>query len=309
VSSNHSRHCLNCRPLRPRPTRSFNRPVSPPNDSRYDDDDDDDAVPDDGAVPDDDDDDVSHADADDNAAAVELTRSGALGTLVVFVVVAVCLRVGFWQLDRREQRLERNHAIAERLATDPISLDAAPHDTTGLVNRPARLRGRYDHEGSFALIGRSYRGSPGVYIFTPLRLDAGAILVNRGWVPSPDAASVDLAALRPPPDTEVMGVLLAFPDIRTNAIDEGFRARWFRLDGRAIRATYPYPVAPVYLQAAAAEGAADAGSAPVPLGPPDLDAGRHLSYAVQWFSFAAIFLIGWTALMLHRGSTRAPARD
>jgi surfeit locus 1 family protein len=304
VSPYPSRHCLDCRPIRPPPTRSFTRPppaspVSPPNDSRYDDD----ADPDDDADSDDDDDDVP-----DNTA-MELTRSGALGTLVVFIIVAACLRLGFWQLDRREQRLERNHAIAERLATDPVSLDAAPQDTTGLVNRPARLRGRYDHDGSFALIGRSYMGSPGVYIFTPLRLDAGAILVNRGWVPSPDAASVDLAALRPPPDPEVAGVLLAFPDIRTNAVDQGFRARWFRLDGRAIRAAYPYPVAPVYLQATVAEDAAEAGSAPVPLGPPELDAGPHLSYAVQWFSFAAIFLIGWTALMLHRSSSRAPTRD
>jgi surfeit locus 1 family protein len=242
---------------------------------------------------------------------MELTRSGVLGTIVVFVVVAVCIRLGFWQLDRREQRLERNEAIAERLATDPIPLAATPADTAGLVNRPARVRGWYDHDLSFALIGRSHMGSPGVYVFTPLRLDDGAILVNRGWVPAPDAATVDLSAIqRPPePEPEVAGVLLAFPDIRTNAVDEGFRARWFRLDGHAIRAAYPYAIAPVYLQATVREGGAGEGLAPLPLGLPELDAGPHLSYAVQWFSFAAIFLIGWTALMLHRGSPRPPPRD
>jgi surfeit locus 1 family protein len=229
--------------------------------------------------------------------------------MVVFVVVAVCLRLGFWQLDRREQRLERNEAIAERLAADPIPLDATPADTAGLVNRPARVRGWYDHDHSFALIGRSHMGSPGIYVFTPLRLDDGAILVNRGWVPSPDAATVDLTAIHRPPDPEVAGVLLAFPDIRTHAADEGFRTRWFRLDGHAIRAAFPYPIAPVYLQATTAEGGAGAGFAPVPLGPPQLDSGPHLSYAVQWFSFAAIFLIGWIALVLHRSGGRAPARD
>jgi surfeit locus 1 family protein len=241
---------------------------------------------------------------------MELTRSGVLGTIVVFVVVAVCIRLGFWQLDRREQRMERNEAIAERLATGPISLASTPADTAGLVNRPARVRGWYDHDLSFALIGRSHMGSPGVYIFTPLRLDDGAILVNRGWVQSPDAATVDLSAIHRPTDPEVAGVLLAFPDIRTNAVDEGFRARWFRLDGHAIRAAYPYAIAPVYLQATATEGGAGGGRpAPVPLGLPELDAGPHLSYAVQWFSFATIFLVGWTALMLHRSTTRAPARD
>ncbi len=37
------------------------------------------------------------------------------------------------------------------------------------------------------------------------------------------------------------------------------------------------------------------------LEPPSRDPGPHLSYAVQWFSFAAIFLLGWIALLVRRG--------
>jgi surfeit locus 1 family protein len=36
----------------------------------------------------------------------------------------------------------------------------------------------------------------------------------------------------------------------------------------------------------------------VRLPPPALDEGPHLSYAIQWFSFAAIALIGGTAVAL-----------
>ena len=32
---------------------------------------------------------------------------------------------------------------------------------------------------------------------------------------------------------------------------------------------------------------------PVPVPPPTLDEGPHLSYAVQWFIFAAAVLLGW----------------
>jgi surfeit locus 1 family protein len=236
---------------------------------------------------------------------VELTRSGMLATLTILVVVAVCVRLGFWQLDRRDQRMERNAAIAERLAAAPAELTAMPVDTAGLVHRKATLRGTYDHDRAIVLGARSHRGIPGVYVLTPLQLDDGAILVNRGWVPSPDAATVDLGSVRRPPTAAVAGVLIAFPVVPATATGDTFRTRWFRLDGHSIRAQYPYAMAPLYLQevgprdaAAPSAGALD----PIPLDPPALDAGPHMSYAIQWFGFAVVFLFGGVALAIRQGT-------
>jgi len=39
---------------------------------------------------------------------------------------------------------------------------------------------------------------------------------------------------------------------------------------------------------------------PIPADPPDLGEGPHLGYAVQWFSFAAIGLIGWLVIVARR---------
>lgn len=244
---------------------------------------------------------------------MELSRSGILATVVVLVVVVVCVRLGFWQLDRRAQRIESNAAIAERLAADPLTLTAPPPDTTGLLHRPATARGEFDHDRSIVQAGRSFLGAPGVYVFTPLRLAGGAILVNRGWLPAADAATVDLSMIRRVVADEVSGVLLPFPDVPAADREPGFHTRWFRLDGAGIRAQYPYEVAPVYLletgpRPTAARTARSGGTGtvdPMPLDPPALDAGPHLSYAVQWFSFAAIFLIGWTTLVLTGGPGRA----
>jgi surfeit locus 1 family protein len=249
-----------------------------------------------------------------------MTRSGILGTLVVLVVVTGCVRLGLWQLDRRDQKLAHNAAIAERMATDPVILAALPADSMGLVHRSATVHGRFDHDRSFVLMARSYAGAPGVYIFTPLRLDQGAVLVNRGWFPAADAATVDLAAVSRPWEATVTGVLMAFPDVRDPGAGSGFRQRWARLDGDAIRRQYPYPVAPVYLLDTAGTGAgevgvaaslpddADSGRPPVPLAPPVLDSGPHLSYAVQWFSFATIFLVGWVILLVRRTGRSARPR-
>ncbi len=49
---------------------------------------------------------------------------------------------------------------------------------------------------------------------------------------------------------------------------------------------------PVYPFALVATAPTSGERYPIPTSPPPLDAGPHWSYAIQWFSFAGIFLIG-----------------
>src|SRR5688572_8432486 len=112
----------------------------------------------------------------------------ALAGAVLFV------RLGFWQLDRLGQRRERNKLLAARM-----SAEVAPwNDTTALRYRRVRLSGMPDYDREIVLVGRSRGGSPGVNLLTPVRLRGSdtAVLVNRGWVYSPDGASVDHARWR-----------------------------------------------------------------------------------------------------------------
>lgn len=241
---------------------------------------------------------------------LHVTRAGVVGTVAVLIVAGACLRLGFWQLDRRQQRLARNAVVAERMSADRIVLETAPDDTAGLAFRAAEATGRLDNDRALVLAGRSLGGAPGVHLLTPLRLGDGAILVNRGWLPSADAATVDLAPLVLEGELRVEGVLLAFPDApETGEAPSGFRRTWFRFDGAAMRAQFPYRVAPVVLQATAppAGGEDAARDLPVILPAPSLDPGPHLSYAVQWFSFATIFLVGWAVLVAKRGGGAAPS--
>lgn len=247
---------------------------------------------------------------------LELTRQGILGTVAVLVVAGVCIRLGIWQLDRRAERQARNAVIAERMDAPPVTLERAPMDTAGLAYRRARLSGAVDDDRAIVLAGRSRNGAPGVHVLSPVRLGASAVLVNRGWLPAPDAATVDLDPVRIEGAVRVEGVLVPFPDVDLDTEPDGFQTRWFRVDGRAIRSQYPYSVAPLYLVAtsrpapvgtgtssgAGADSARTPGDAagPAPLEPPTVEPGPHLSYAIQWFSFAAIFLIGWIVLLVRR---------
>ena len=110
------------------------------------------------------------------------------------VVAAACVRLGFWQLDRREQRRALNATLASRLAGDPAPAFDVMRESATAQFRRAVARGTYDFANEVAVGSRTHQGSPGVHVLTPLRIPGRdtALLVNRGWAYSPDAMSVDL---------------------------------------------------------------------------------------------------------------------
>jgi surfeit locus 1 family protein len=80
-----------------------------------------------------------------------------------------------------------------------------------------------------------------------------------------------------------------------------------RLDLDALRRRYPRPILPLYVQQLPDSGAAAANArTPVRVPLPALDNGPHLSYAVQWFSFAAIGVIGLIVMFVRQ---RRASRD
>lgn len=246
---------------------------------------------------------------------VSFTWRGLTGTLVAFVVAAGCVRLGFWQLDRLDQRRDRNTAVEERLALAPAARAVAPADTTGWLFRRIELTGEYDHGRTLVLCGRSFRGVPGVHVLSPLRLaDGGAVLVNRGWLPAADGRTVDLREYEERGRVTVLVLALPYPlhtvhpDERGAADAPGLVAdsvprAWARLDGGALQRLLPYPVAPFYVQLLP-DGEADRLPARLPL--PELGEGPHLSYAVQWFGFATVALLGWGALAMRGRRQGAP---
>lgn len=247
-------------------------------------------------------------------------RTGRIvGTVLVVVIAAVCIRLGLWQLSRLDEKQTHNAALAARSAEPSLRLTSAATDSAGVTWRRASARGRYDHERSIILPGRSYRGSPGVLLLTPLRLEgARAVLVQRGWVPSLDAATIDLDAFRTDSMVTVEGLLLPFLDeentIATGATIEPadtFRRVWYAIDPQRLRAQFPYPLLPFRLQrlpdTLPSHDVTGARTRAYPLAQPapGMDEGPHLGYAIQWFSFALIFVIGWIALLRSRRTGRA----
>lgn len=235
---------------------------------------------------------------------IRLTRAGVVGSLVILVVALVCVRLGIWQLHRLEQRRARNAATVARMRETPIILSSFLMDSTGILFRRTRITGEYDDEHTIVAAGRSFHGLPGVYILTPLRVGGAAVLVNRGWMPSADAANIDLQGIREPAPRNLEALIVEFsrdprpPDRDTAA---SFKRVWFHLNHAAVQRSFPYPLASYVVQILPSQNAP---KFPKRVDAPELDEGPHLGYVIQWFSFAIIAVAGWLIILLRTGAVR-----
>lgn len=222
--------------------------------------------------------------------------------LIAFVALAVALgalfvRLGFWQLERRVERRTLNERVRRQLALPPVPVTEllAQRDA---VNRRVSVTGAPDFANEIVVTGRSRSGSPGVHVLTPLRLPGRdtAVLVHRGWVYSADAATVDLEKWR---ETRVTftGQTLRLPSVEGPGTPARGRAVR-QLSHPGIARLLPYPVHALYV---VAQDSAAADSTPVRLGTTLLGEGPHLSYAIQWFCFAAIAIIGAAVVVVRSG--------
>jgi cytochrome oxidase assembly protein ShyY1 len=242
-----------------------------------------------------------------------------VGGVLVLVVAAVCVRLGIWQLDRLDQRQAENARVREGMQADVVALDALvpPGGTPrpSLEYRRVSVRGRYDPRREVLVTARSLNGRPGQHVVTPLVTGGGtAVLVNRGFVQvvDPEAPVPERAA---PPSGQVEVVGLLRPSERRERFGpqdaaEGTLRSVARVDVERLAAQMPYDVSPMFVQLQ--EQRPPQGEIPVALPPPDLGEGPHLNYAVQWFLFATVFLVGYPVLVRRRASPVRPsgvARD
>lgn len=225
--------------------------------------------------------------------------------LLAVLAAALFIRLGFWQLARLEQRRAQNRVIAAHLAEPPRPVDQLLAQGGDLRYRRATATGTPDYQHEIVLAVRTHEGSPGVNLITPLRL-AGSdrtVLVNRGWVYSPDGAQVDRARWR-----EGAGETLTVSGYLDSLASGGPPAFRMSADGRTVRrllrdsmpGLLPYPVDGVYL-VATTPSASPVDSAPARLPALALDEGPHLGYALQWFMFATIAVVG-AGVVFARGS-------
>lgn len=221
-----------------------------------------------------------------------------IGTLLVAAIVVGCISAGLWQLRRLDERRRTNEQVRSR-SSDVVDLPvegftAAAEDA--LLFRRVRVTGEYEPENELLVRFRSRKGLPGFEVVTPFATDDGVVLVNRGWVPLDVGERWPDPQAAPPTGEVTIEGLLGHAESGPVRVSGRVVAR---IDPPRLAAAARAGDRPVYALPLLATAATDA--FPAPLDPPDLGEGPHRDYAVQWFLFAAVGIVGWPVLLFRRG--------
>ncbi|HYN31272.1 MAG TPA: SURF1 family protein [Ilumatobacteraceae bacterium] len=213
--------------------------------------------------------------------------------LLVFGSIALMIWLAFWQLQRLDERQAFNATVTERIDEPPVPfnelLAVARTDPGSVEWRQVTVTGEYLPD-QVIWFNRSQDGLAGDNVLAALVDGGTTIVINRGFVPLGDEV-----ASPPSGEIDVLGRIRLAPARQrgelTDATD-GVLTEVRRIDLERLGDQLPGELAPVYLDLIGTIPNIDA-TDPVPVPPPTLSDGPHLSYAVQWLIFAVAVLIGW----------------
>ncbi|NQY55264.1 MAG: SURF1 family protein [Ilumatobacteraceae bacterium] len=233
--------------------------------------------------------------------------------LVVVLGIVLMINLGFWQLDRLDQRQSFNASVEAR-SDEPVVpladlLGAPDFDPNTAQWRIVTATGTWI-EDQVVVFNRTQGGRAGDNVVTALATDDGeVVLVNRGFIP----LTADVPA---PPDgtVTVTGRVRPTQERQTGQLTDtadGPLTEIRRIEIARLAPQFGGSLAPVYLDLVESSPAVT-DTDPTPVPPPELDDGPHLSYAMQWFIFAVCVLIGWVlavrrSIKTRRAALRPPA--
>lgn len=215
-------------------------------------------------------------------------------------MLGLLLWLGFWQLDRAEEKRELQAAYAAAATAAPLVVDSATEIEALPRYTRVSLRGVYDTAHQGLLDAQVHQSRPGYRVWTPFLLEDGSVvLVDRGWVPAnPDRDQ--LPVLEVATDTRDLvgmvaplprpGLVLGAPEV----VGGGWPRRLLWPDAETVAALWGtgVPARIVLLDERAAGGFVREWM-PATEMPPE----RHIGYAVQWFGLAtALVVIGLVLL-------------
>jgi surfeit locus 1 family protein len=229
-------------------------------------------------------------------------------TLVTALLFPLLLSLGFWQLERADQKRALVAEYEQRSELPAVEVIAGLRDTESLRYRRVAVTGRYDSDRQLLLDNQVRERRAGFNVMTPLVIGEGetAVLVDRGWLP--------LGATRS-----------ELPDVSVD--EEGRRVAgeaYVPFEGyRLGRAAEPdgWPRFVQYVDFAQLEAVVGRSLVPliVRLDPGESEgylrewpvipfsADRHIGYAVQWFGLATALLLIYVVVNTHRRGARSDA--
>lgn len=219
-------------------------------------------------------------------------------TLAAAAFFALVSSLGTWQMNRADEKRERQALFDQRLAEAPLVLTGAVASAEPLMYRRVRAAGRWLAERQVYIDNQIRNGRAGFHVVTPLELEGRSevVLVNRGWIARdsgyPQAPPVAVA----PGRVEVTGLATRPPARYRELSSETITGSvWQNLSIERYAAHTGLQALPVVILAdAPAQGLARVTEKP------DAGVAKHVEYSLTWYALAATTLALWLAMNLKR---------
>ncbi|WP_018577084.1 SURF1 family protein [Legionella shakespearei] len=215
------------------------------------------------------------------------------------VFIALFTRLGFWQIQRADEK-------ATMLAAEETRARQAPvfwNETKQLPLQYQRLKveGVYLKE-VFLLDNQHHQHQFGYDVLSPLQLADGTVLiVDRGWVPG-DNSRQSFPEIQIPPGTIKIQGSSYFPSKNQWLLGEGIEEKQHgikiieALDTNLLSQILQKKVYPFIIRMDKQDAYGFVREWAIVSMPPQ----RHLAYALQWFAMAFVILIIFVALNLKK---------
>ena len=230
-------------------------------------------------------------------------RPGWIPSLAAAGFFALFIALGNWQTRRAEEKLEAGR-LADEAARGPVlQVPAVRVDATGFERRHVAARGTFVARDTFFLDNKVLRGVAGYEVVTPLKPEGPgtAVLVDRGWIAAGDRSK--LPEIATPESLRTVEGVAVVPS--TRFLELGADVDTGKVRQNLVLAREEKRLG-LTLQPFVIQQTSDAGDGLARVwGRPDTGADRNRSYALQWYSFAALAAVLYVALGFRRTGPRS----
>ncbi len=222
-------------------------------------------------------------------------------TLALAALACVAfIALGNWQSRRADTKRALARELDQAAHAAPLELPPGPVDAVAFFHRHVSASGVFVPDRTVLLANRMRRSRAGYEVVTPLKLGGSSwhVLVERGWIAAPPTPGAAPQVRTPPGVQRIDGIALErLPRALEAGASPGGNVRQ-NLDIAAYAAETGLALQPLVI-----EQHSDAGDGLARDWPrADLGIEKNESYALQWYTFAALAIVLGVVLSFRRAA-------
>jgi surfeit locus 1 family protein len=235
-------------------------------------------------------------------------QPGTAPTIAALILFPLLLLLGFWQLDRADQKERLFEAYVQRATLGPVDLnreESFRESGDEMLWRRCIVKGHYTGDRVFLLDNQVLNGLAGYFVFNPFEIEGSDIwvMVNRGWVSAGGYRDRAPAIMTSQEQVVITGLAYLPSSIPMPANGNNVErmvqgvTRMQEMDTEVMEGLLGHKLLPYVIRL---DPASPTGYARV-WPEPESGMERHMGYAFQWFALAATLLIIYVSVNLRRG--------